>query len=41
MEERLFCGRFLMYWDDGKEEGNLASVVLDSGSESWIISESL
>ena len=42
-EERLFAGWFLIYWDDEKEEGNLATisrVVLNSGSESWVVGES-
>jgi len=39
-EERLFGGRFLIYWDDEKEEGNLAAishVVFNSDPESWVI----
>jgi hypothetical protein len=42
-EERLFAGRFLIYWNDEKEEGNLATiddVVLSDGSGSWVIGES-
>jgi len=30
-EERRFGGRFLIYWDDEKEEGNLATVVQSPG----------
>jgi hypothetical protein len=42
-EERLFAGWFLIYWNDEKEEGNLATiddVVLSDGSGSWVIGES-
>ena len=42
-EERLFAGRFLVYWDDAMNNGDLAAIsdlVLNSGSEYWLIGES-
>jgi len=42
-EERLFAGRFLVFWDDATKNGDLAAIsdlVLNSGLEYWVISES-